>query len=202
MRLCVVGHGKSLEGAKLGNVIDACDATIRFKKGWKLCNDNPDDYGHHCTYLCASTEVPGTFLVPDDIRAKVIRFLAYPKYGFYNEHAIDSMERALQRTISVPLNLCNTWNYQFRKLGGTHANVSVGMAGIMILAHELRPKEILLAGMDALLNPDGGFHRIESVPRTGSGAFPDHDWHTERRLLEVLAREYGFSYADINERRT
>jgi hypothetical protein len=199
MKLVIVGHGPSLEGAGLGAAIDACDAVIRFKKGWKMCVDNPADYGAKCDYVLASTEVPGTFLMPDELKAKVKAFIAYPKYGFFNELAIESMEKALQRTIAVPLNIFNYWNYRFRSLGAAHPNVSAGMAGIIIGAHELRPESMRLAGMDALLHPDGGFKRIETVPRTGAGEFPKHDWHKENELLNVLAKEYGFTFENIND---
>lgn len=197
MKLCVVGHGPSLEGAGLGHLIDHCDAVLRFKKGWKLTQDYQTDYGKRTDYLCASTEVPGTLLVPDDIKAQIKAFVGYPKYGFYNEHAVESMQTALERDIVVPINLCNYWNDRFRKLGGTHPNVSVGMAGLIVLAHELRPQEVVLAGMDAILNPAGGFKRIDTVPRTGAGVFPDHDWWIERALLDALATEYEFTYRNI-----
>ena len=197
MKLCVVGHGKSLEGASGGRLIDECDAVIRFKKGWRISFENPKDYGTKCDYLVASTEVPGCFLVPDELKEKIEAFIAYPKLGFYNEHAVESIEAALKREIHVPLNLTNLWNYQFRRMGGSHPNFSVGMAGIVILAHELRPKQVLLAGMDALLNPTGEFRRIDSVPRTGTGDFPAHDWATEHKLLQHIAHEYAFTYEDI-----
>lgn len=196
--VCLVGHGPSLEGEGRGNCIDAHDVVFRFKKGWQLCTQ-PFDYGRRCTYLVASTEVPGCFLLPDvhALRREILGYIAYPKYGFYNEHAIESMQGAIGHAIAVPLNLCNMWNYQFRQLGATHPNVSLGMAGIFIAAHELRPARISLAGFDALQTPDKPFTRITSVPRTGTGPFPDHDWPTERRLLEVLAREYQFTYEFI-----
>lgn len=202
MKLCVVGHGKSLEGAGLGHVIDSCDVVLRFKKGWQLTETNPVDYGTKMDFVMASTEVLGVFLMPEHLKAKVQHFIAYPKNGFYSEEAVDGAEKALRRNIVVPLNLSNYWNHQFRSMGGSHPNCSVGMAGIFILAHELRPKVILFAGMDALLNPDGGFHRIEAVPRTGAGPFPDHDWATENKLLHRLSAEYEFEFHDIRRERS
>lgn len=189
MQVCIVGHGKSLQGAKRGAAIDSHDVVVRLKKGWMLCNSRPDDYGGKCDYVFASTEVPGVFHGARPANG----FVAYPKNGFFDEKIID----ALAEEIFVPLNLCNFWNHHFRQSGARHPNMSLGLASVAVFAHELRPAEIVIAGMDSIMHPDQPFERIDTVPRTGVGPHPAHDWASEHEFLKRLAKEYKFTVREL-----
>lgn len=194
MKICIVGHGKSLEGNGHGHDIDDADHVMRFKKGWMLCDSNPQDYGSRTDILVASTETLGTFPVKEPVNAQ---YLAYPKYGWYPEMVVSEAEKMLGRNITIPLNLLNYWNWKFKHMGAKHPNVSLGMAGVIMAAHAYRPHEIVLAGMDSIVDPTKPFHRITSVERTGVGDI-NHDWHKEHTLLEVLSDMYEFHITTIN----
>jgi len=180
MKVCIVGHGPSLKGAKKGQLIDSHDYVVRMKLGQRLCKENPEDYGTKTNVLVASTEVYGCFL-NSDVRHK----WGYPKNGWYDEVG------AQRANVTVELNICNYWNWQFRKLGGKHPNVSTGTAAIILAANFYNPGSISLAGFDTLLNPKEKFSRITEVPRTGSGEFPNHDWEKENELLDYITEAYG-----------
>lgn len=181
MKVCIVGHGPSLSGAGLGEKIDAHDKVIRLKN----CLFNDPDYGSKIDALVASTEVPGCF-------SPGIENFAYPKNGWFHEGPI----AGLGFPVAVPLNLCNMWNHIFRGLGGKHPNVSTGTAAIIIAAHRYR-SEIVLAGFDTLMDPSIPFTRNDAVPRTGVGAFPDHDWETEHKLLKHIEQAYGLKISQL-----
>lgn len=187
--VCVVGHGPSLTGANKGKDIDKHEV-VRIKTGPGLLG-NPD-YGSRMDYLCSSTEVPGTF---KGSFAK--EYWAYPKRGYYDEGVIKVVAETLPNPIIVELNLINTWNAWFRGLGAKHPNVSTGMAAIIYSAHRLRPKEIILAGFDTLLNPSLPFTRITEIPRTGVGPFPNHDWEVENKLLSLIEHAYELEIHDL-----
>jgi hypothetical protein len=177
--VCIVGHGPSLVGAAKGPNIDK-HIVVRLKWGEHLLKE-PLDYGIKTDYVCASTEIPQAF---QTVEAK--EYWGYPKKGFYNESRI----QAVGRPILVPLNLCNTWNAWFRSMGGKHPNVSTGTGALIIACHRLRPKKVLLAGFDTLMNPEIRFSRNKKVPRSGTGPYPNHDWKKENELLELIKDAY------------
>jgi len=189
MRICIVGHGKSLEGAEKGEEIDNY-RVMRLKTGWKLCTENPTDYGTKTNYLVSSTETMGTMTLCPNPKG-FIQYFAYPKYGSYEEHRVRSAQRWIKSRIVVPLDLCVKWNEVFREMGACHPNVSLGTAAIIICAGYLMVKDIILAGFDTLMNPDLEFSRIVSIPRTGRGPFPNHDWQKEHQLLGKISAKYN-----------
>lgn len=192
MKVCIVGHGTSLVGSNLGSLIDDCDLVVRLKGGDLICKSAPEDYGTKFDYLVASTEILGCF----DAKPRLGNW-AYPKYSWYDEVSLDKAAKKTERGIEVPLNLCNYWNFMFRQLGGKHPNVSTGCAAVIIAAHILRPKQILLAGFDTLLDPKKTFERANGIPRSGSGPYPNHDWEIENVLLKSISRTYEVEIKDI-----
>lgn len=186
MKICVVGHGPSLKGAKKGQRIDCFDKVVRLKGSASVLSTV--DYGGKIDALCASTEVMGNFF-------KIVspEYWAYPKKGvFSHENAINVITR-LERPVMIPLEHCNYWNQRFRQMGACHPNVSTGMAAILIAIKRWLPKEIYLAGFDTLMNPDIQFDRNHQIPRTGDGPYPNHDWKLENQLLTVLQNVYSVS---------
>jgi hypothetical protein len=184
MKVCIVGHGPSLH---------LCDIVVRLKGGDLICRSNPEDYGTKFDFLVASTEILGCF---QDAAPRLGNW-GYPKYSWYNEEQVERVASKCEKGIEVPLNLCNYWNFMFRQLGGKHPNVSTGCAAVIIAAHVLRPKEILLAGFDTLMDPTKPFTRADGIPRSGSGPFPNHDWEIEKVLLASIARTYNVEIKNI-----
>lgn len=183
MNICVVGHGRSLKGKLMGMQIDAHHIVVRLKGCRTVLGT--DDYGNRADHLCASTEIMGTFF---DVPAGT--FWGYPKNGDYN---FDRSVRAIMdlgAPVMIPLKLCNHWNNIFREMGGSHTNVSTGMAAIIIAAHYYEPKTITLAGFDTLLDPTKEFIRNDDIPRSGVGKI-NHDWMTEHKLLGKIREVYG-----------
>lgn len=182
MNIVIVGHGPSLIGKSLGKEIDRFDVVVRLK-GCKPVLGT-EDYGIRVDVVCLSTEVLGLVY---EVESPL--YWLYPKKGFYDELSVGKI-LAQGSGFCLPLQLSNDWNKRFKDLGGTHPNVSTGMASIFICAHYLRPKVIALAGFDTLLNPEIEFKRNDQIPRTGVGVI-DHDWKTENRLLQEVSNTYG-----------
>jgi len=179
LNIVIVGHGPSLVGAGRGKEIDSFQKVVRMKHG---TFGKPEDYGIKIDLMVASTEVPGCFR-PD------CENIAYPKKGWYYEKPIQD----LGFPITVALNLSNMWNAWFRDLGAKHPNISTGTAAIIFACHRYRPDEVYLAGYDTLVDPSKEFDRNGDIPRTGGGAYPDHDWETEHRLLAHIEQAYSVS---------
>src|SRR3990167_10317437 len=60
MKICVVGHGPSLKGAKRGTEIDSFDKVVRLKGS--ACVIRSEDYGSKVDAICASTDRKSTRL--------------------------------------------------------------------------------------------------------------------------------------------
>lgn len=178
--IVIVGHGPSMEGCKLGKVIDSHDIVIRLKAGILS-----EDFGYKTTVMCASTEVVGLFFNLD-----AQEYWAYPKKGYFDRAVFKAIVQ-LQKPVMIPLAYCNEWNKKFRDMKASHPNVSTGMAAILIALHRYNPKEISLAGFDTLLNPETEFNRHKDVPSTGLwkaglAKTQGHDWKKENELLTNL----------------
>ena len=192
MKVAIIGHGPSLEGAGLGARIDSFDSVIRLKKGWQLIDKDPRDYGTRCDVLMSSTETLGTMLLPQGpVRTGIQLYVGYPKYGWYDEQTAGKVGLQLNADLVIPLNLFNYWNFRFRELAPKHPNVSLGCAALAFAAEEFDTDEIHLFGFDSLARPEQSYRRIRSIPRTGSGPFPNHDWPKENVLVGFIATEAG-----------
>ena len=183
LKVCIVGHGPSLIGSRNGESIDSADVIVRLKQGWKQCLDNPDDYGTKIDVLMTSTETLGCF--KDSGILDIKHYWCYPKFGWYEQSLIESIEKQIGKMTDIPLNMINKFNWRFRQTSG-HPNVSLGMAAILYVKHYLEPTELVLAGFDTLLDPFKAFERNPNMPRTGVGPYPDHDWKMENLLLNQL----------------
>ena len=178
-----MGHGPSLKDKGLGGYIDSFDRVVRLKGCYSVVKT--PDYGSSTDAVCASTEVMGTFF-----KIEAQEYWAYPKKGFFDENTVIDAIARLEKPVLLPLNYCNYWNRRFRRTGACHPNVSTGMAAVLIAIKRWSPKEIHLAGFDAMLNPGLAFDRNPEIPRTGAGEYPNHDWKKENELLTVLSDIY------------
>ena len=186
MKVSIVGHGPSLVGAGKGSTIDSFDKVVRLKGSGSVLKT--PDYGERTDAVCASTEIMGTFFKID-----AIEYWAYPKKGTFDGRvAIEAISR-LEKPVLIPLRHCNYWNQRFRQMGAGHPNVSTGTAAILIAIKRWSPKEIVLFGFDTLMNPELKFDRNSSIPRSGYGEYPAHDWKKENQLLKVLENVYKVS---------
>lgn len=193
LNACIVGHGPSLKGKRLGRIIDSYDRVVRLKGSSPVYG--AEDYGSKVDAVCASTELMGAFF-----KLSCQEYWAYPKNGFFSGPLALSVITRLGKPVMIPLQLCNEWNQVFRGLGACHNNVSTGMAAIIMAIDRWYPKEIILAGFDTLMNPEVPFDRNHEIPRSGLGAYPNHDWKKENELLKILEATYGVSIHAIEER--
>ena len=187
--VCIIGHGPSLIGRKMGDHIDAYDIVVRMKGCGSVLGT--EDYGSRVDHLCMTTEVQGL--------AKAVlagSYWLYPKNGKYDE--LQTFEAIADHgaPFMIPKKLMNHWNDEFRKLNPSHPNVSTGMASIIISAHYYEPMEIHLGGFDTLLNPDIEFTRHPDVPRSGFGPFV-HDWKAENKLLDKVREAYSLKIVPL-----
>lgn len=180
MKICIVGHGPSLKGAKKGTEIDSFDKVVRLKGSSTVIGS--EDYGRRIDALCASTEIMGTFFKVDSPE-----YWAYPKKGTFDQLVFLQVITKLEKPILLPLHYCNEWNSKFRELGPSHPNVSTGMAAILIALMRWKPESITLAGFDTLLDPSIEFERNDLIPVSGLGKLAGHDWAKENELLKIAA---------------
>ena len=73
------------------------------------------------------------------------------------------------------------------------------MAAIIIAAHVYRPKQIVLAGFDTLLDNRIKFSRNDRIPRTGAGPYPNHDWEIEKKLLAHIEQAYSLDITQLTK---
>lgn len=194
MKVCVVGHGPSLKGKKLGRIIDSHDKVVRLKGSSSV--HGSEDYGIKCNALCSSTEIMGVFR-----RQNAEEYWAYPKKGEFSHPVAIKVITEIEKPVMIPLLFSNYWNHRFREMGACHPNVSTGMAAILFSIHRWKPEEIILAGFDTLLNPDIQFDRNPEIPRSGVGDYPNHDWKKENELLTILGHIYKVSIHGIEQSR-
>jgi len=186
MKVAIVGHGPSLTGAKKGSEIDSFDRVVRLKGSNTVIAT--EDFGFKVDALVASTEIMGTFFKMD-----APQYWAYPKKGHFDEKGFAINMGHLERPVVLPWHTCNHWNNFFRQMKKkttNHHNVSTGMAAIIIACSQWKPEEIKLFGFDTLMNPSIPFTRHGSIPRSGVGPYPDHDWQRENDLVKVLENTY------------
>ena len=191
MKICIVGHGPSLEDANKGSEIDSYDKVVRLKGSNTVLGT--DDFGSKVDVLVASTEIMGTFFNMD-----ATEYWAYPKKGHYDHGTFLRVIEELEKPIMLPIGLCNHWNNFFRRMGAHHPNVSTGMAAIIMAVYRWSPKEIRLAGFDTLMDPTIEFSKHPEIPRSGKNKkFPNHDWGKENELLKVFENLYKVSIKSL-----
>lgn len=191
MKICIVGHGNSSIGKKLGSDIDAHDVVIRLKNCEKLIGT--EDYGNKVTVQVYSTE---TTHIAGNIKADL--YWLYPKNCDYDDATIGSLFRKLNSPVWLPLDLTRFWLEKFLDMGASHPSTSIGTAAFFMAAHFFQPEQITLVGFDTVLSGigDGQQNRNKVVPRTGTGIIP-HDWKKEGELLKVVADSYELSIVTI-----
>jgi Glycosyltransferase family 29 (sialyltransferase) len=183
MKVSIVGHGPSLKGSGLGDLIDAYDHVVRMKNCGDLLKE-PGDYGLRTDFMCSSTEVLRV------MKVKALQYWGYPKYGTYNKESVEKFAKTIDVPLLIPHAVCNAWNDYFRSLTSQHPNYSTGMAAIVIACHYLRPEEIYLAGFDTLLNPEIKYSSTVETPWNKNGNYPNHDWKAENKMLDKLRETY------------
>jgi hypothetical protein len=195
LKICIVGHGPSVVGRKLGRIIDSHDYVVRMKNCAGTIGS--EDYGERTDAICFSADVLGL-----TGRTNALTHWVYCKSGNYDRELLCKVMEETGASMALPLKVTNYWNGKFRDMGATHPNMSTGLAAIVIAASYAQPEtldrlqQITLVGFDTLLDPTVPFTRNDAIPRTGAGDI-DHDWQTENKLLKVIADTYSFDIAKL-----
>ena len=183
--ILIVGHGKSIQNAGLGEKIDQYPV-VRMKTFKKFHDEK--NYGKRTDYLCSSTEVMLGMLG----QAEPIEYWCYPKKGEWSAGTEKKFKKKAENYI-VPLKETEYWNEIFRErsgyggIGSEGRNISTGLAAIIIAAWRLK-KDIILAGFDTLLNPALDYH---SVYNPTTRVAHCHKWCIENAMLPEISEHYG-----------
>lgn len=196
MKVCVVGHGPSLKGAKLGKQIDACDKVVRLKNCQMLLAE-PHNYGKKTDVMCSSTEV-----MTNMHKVKASEYWGAPKALTHNQARIENFRRRVKGEVLVFQELMDLWNAFFLELGGKHKNVSTGLAAVIISLDRYKPDTVVLAGFDKVLNPSSeGYQCTVPTPFNDDGRRDTgHDWQTELAMLPYLGAAYEAEIVSIDSR--
>lgn len=183
--ICIIGHGDSPLGLKLGPKIDEY-TVIRLKDpSWQ----NVEDYGKKTHYMVASTE---TMLVMLDYKVVPKEYWAQPKLGTWNSLTEKRFRDVAKAPLTVQIELHRKWNGVFKKLSPDISNHSVGMAAITYAA-ALLGKDIKLVGFDNLLDPQ----RLDYYKANRGKWHSGHDWFAENKMLPMIEEEYGVKIGRI-----
>lgn len=186
MNMVIVGHGPSLQGAGKGPVIDSYDAVVRLKRGYKLAQQQPEDYGTRIDYGASTEKTAHRYA---DLPVK--EYWAYD----YNEPTPERLE-ALREIFGDRLRMESEahqhWLSVFRGLSGENKldHFSTGMGAVITACAAFKPRPLVLAGFDNILGerpPDD----YKNVFRPEGHKYPPHDWSAEARLLPMVADHYG-----------
>jgi hypothetical protein len=190
MNVLIIGHGPGLKGAKRGAEIDGHESVIRFGDSgyWQT----PEDYGTRTDYL-----LTGDQRIADVINVGTVprETWVYGRPDFRDEKFIPERLRKFNPVICTET---DPWLIRFRELGATgysterapDPHFSQGMAAIIMAADRLRAKEINLMGFQALLAGENAGY--ESGTNRGAIIRAQHDFATERKLLNEIKEHYGF----------
>lgn len=199
MNVCIVGHGPSLKGAGLGELIDSQDFIVRLKNCAMLLAE-PHDYGKRTDAICSSTEV-----LPVIAKVKAREYWGYPKNGEFSLKRVRWLKRHVEATakVIVPIEPCNLWNAFFREMGAKHPNVSTGLGALICALHLKKPQKVYLAGFDKVLDPTiPGYQCTVPTPFNAGGTKDTgHDWPAEKQLLDYLAEHYKVKLINLADAR-
>lgn len=181
MNICIIGHGKSALGKKLGPRIDEFEVVRLKNPTWQ----SVEDYGTRCDYMAASCE---TLPVMLEYKKVPKEYWGQPKRGSWSSVTEASFRSKAKSPLTVQIDLHNKWNPVFLGLtDGDAPNHSLGMAAIVYSAEILKPEKIYLVGFDNLLNPNQLDYHKANVGKWTTR----HDWFAENKMLPIITEQTG-----------
>jgi hypothetical protein len=195
MKVVIVGHGPELRNAGKGKEIDGFDVVVRF--GDSFYFQDEENYGRKADYvLCCDQRIADLHILAErGIKLNPIQTWVYGRPGFREPKFI--MERIKQYNPYVCTET-DRWGVRFKELGATgyssvrcaDPHFSSGLAAIIMVAEKLKPRTIHLPGFEAVLNGDG--ENYDSGVNRGAVLKAEHDFYTEKIMLEEIKAHYGF----------
>jgi hypothetical protein len=197
MKVVIVGHGPGLKGAGRGWAIDACDAVVRFVDSFYFEAGDVENYGIKTDYILSCDQRINDLhiLAGKGINLRPKETWVYGRPQFRDEKFI------LQRIARYNPCICketDRWEIWFKAMGATgysskrcaDPHFSSGMAAIIMTAEKLKPAVIHLPGFEAVLSGDS--EGYDSGTNRGHILKAEHDFATEKRLLDEVKVHYGF----------
>ena len=190
MNVCIVGHGPSTKGRKLGELIDSHDVVVRHVEcDWQ----DQEDYGVKYDYgiFC-----PAPIWQAEDAVKRPDRYWKYdPLFECPTDEPVTTIFRD---------KVCDNINeFVTPLIIGRH--FSRGTAAVIAAIYILRPAEINLVGFDAVLQ---GFFEQRHHPselkelliKKGKELnfrkkllFDTHEWHKEMCLIKTIKKQFCIS---------
>ena len=214
MRACIVGHGPSMCAHEYGPEIDAHDRVIRLKRSTNLLQ-RPELFGSRTDIVMGSVVVGAAlkgewskryWLFVDTRTSHMCDIeLAGIQRQFFPEYSCLIDKDLCMKWISIYQGMRETPTLDSRQVKKAtdidgavrplsddlgHLHFSAGMFAIIYAFEHLKPKELNLYGFDNVRT--GAFDW--SVTRGEDWKeYPDHNWQTEAKLIQVVAKEYGYT---------
>lgn len=206
MRVCIVGHGPSLQKSPRGLEIDGHDFVVRLKKSQQLL-EYPAWFGTKVDVLCASfTLAPHVIDYPtpevwiffdtrhENVSDKDVAHVdrMYCQAGTprlrYNKHLCDQWDRMYRAMRTGP------WERpeQAEAKGSSsddlgHRHMSAGMKALVYVCAWLDPTSVTLAGFDSVLSGEWTWSATRGPDWQN---YPDHRFDVEHRMLPFIAEEF------------
>lgn len=202
MKAIIVGHGPSIMGEEMGELIDEFDIVIRLKRCQHTL-DVPKNFGTKTTIVAGSLTIAGALR---DIEAEQYWVFVDSRHTDVDSAVLESAPKIFNpKPCKLDKNLCDSWDEIYRskrdEMGGQgHNHTSQGFKAIVYALHFLKPDELVLVGFDNIYSGDFTW----SITRGPEWKhYPDHRWDVEHVLIDELKKVYnipiGFLLPDTED---
>ena len=209
MNAVIVGHGPSVCDWDRGEDIDAHDVVIRLKRSADVLK-RPEIFGNKTDVVCSSAVTwQDTFDMWYPRGCRVFWLFLDTRTFHVSDADIDTVRRFFAPAECViDRKLCERWVEHYRRMRGAialdarqedkgtlsdergHKHCSAGMFAVIHAMALLRPQRLDIVGFD---NVATGTFDWSITRGPDWNQYPDHNWKTEARMLDEVAREYGYS---------
>ena len=206
--ICIVGHGPSLKGSKLGSEIDKYPV-VRMKMSRNLQKDNYGDMGKRTDYAGSTTVV---------IMEVIKQYPQAQEYWAYikAKHP-PSLIGKDERDEMIKEKLNNDWKKYdvlkklrlfedvhwkwlpeyYRLRGNDDVRYSTGVGMLIIALEHLKPKKINLAFFDAVMNPENAEWKGMLSNKKYDWSNPPHDFRSENKFIKQVIDHYETEVVDL-----
>jgi len=87
--------------------------------------------------------------------------------------------------------------HYYKLRGNDDVRFSTGMGMIICALERFRPKTLILAGFDSIINPETDWSSTLSQKEYDWENSPPHDFAAEHKFLETVKSEYSYSTIEV-----
>jgi hypothetical protein len=205
MKVCIVGHGPSLQRERRGPEIDEFDKVIRQKRSETLL-EHPEHYGTRTDIACYSLKL----IQLGHIQLKADEYWSFvdSRFSKVKAETFEILKKKFEKKYGAPLridkDICDFWNETYREMRTPftrhpqqsatpysddlgHLHMSAGLHTLVSACYFLRPKEIVLAGYDSVVSGDWTWSAARGEKWN---AYADHRFDVEHEMLPIIASTY------------